>query len=78
MYVSRGLQGQGIGRALYTALLQKVGGEDFHRAYAVITLPNPGSLKMHHDLGFRLVGTFDEIGRKFGEYHSVAMLEKKL
>jgi len=78
VYVSRELQGQGIGRELYAALLHKVGGEDFHRTYAVITLPNPESMKMHNDLGFNLVGTFDEIGRKFGEYHSVAMLEKKL
>ena len=78
VYVSRELQGQGLGRELYAALLHKVGGEDFHRTYAVITLPNPESMKMHNDLGFNLVGTFDEIGRKFGEYHSVAMLEKKL
>ncbi len=78
VYVSRDFQGHGIGRELYAALLQKVSRENFHRAYAVITLPNPGSLKMHQDLGFSLVGTFDEIGRKFGEYHSVAMLEKKL
>ena len=78
VYVSRDVQGHGIGPKLYDALLQRVGQEDFHRAYAVITLPNPGSLKMHQDLGFSLVGTFDEIGRKFGEYYSVAMLEKRL
>ena len=78
VYVKSDFQGIGVGGSLYSDLLNRVSGENFHRAYAVITLPNPTSLKLHQSLGYRAVGTFDEIGLKFNRYHSVTMLEKKL
>ncbi|MGN6148468.1 MAG: GNAT family N-acetyltransferase [Rhizomicrobium sp.] len=49
--------GQGLGRKLYTTLFEALKSEDIHRAYAGVTLPNPGSVAIHEAFGFRHVGT---------------------
>ena len=42
--------------------------------YAVggITLPNPASVRLHESLGFKHVGTFKEVGRKFDTWHDTS------
>ena len=77
-YVAAGATGRGIGAALYGALFEALAGEDLHRAYAGITLPNPASVALHERFGFRRAGTFTEQGRKFGRYWDVAWFEKQL
>lgn len=69
--------GRGIGRALYAALLAELEGQDVHRAYAGIALPNPASVRLHERLGFRRVGYFSEQGRKFGRYWDVVWYERR-
>ncbi len=78
IYVEPSATGRGLGRQLYTTLLQLLSAEDVHRAYAGIALPNPGSIALHESLGFRHVGTFDEAGRKFGRYWSIGWWERRL
>jgi len=70
--------GRGHGRRLYEALFDVLAGEDVHRAYAGITLPNDASVALHETLGFHVVGTFEQVGRKFGRYWSVRWFEKEL
>ena len=53
-------------------------GEDVHRAYAGITIPNEASVALHRKLGFRDVGIYREVGRKFGRYWNVQWFEKEL
>jgi phosphinothricin acetyltransferase len=70
---------RGIGCALYEALLDAMHAEpDVHRALAGITLPNPGSVALHERLGFRTVGTFTEVGWKFGRYWDVRWYEREV
>ena len=78
VYVAEGFTSRGIGARLYQALFESLAEQDVHRAYAGITLPNPASLALHHRFGFRSVGQYDEVGRKFGRFWSVEWLEKKL
>lgn len=49
-----------------------------HRAYAGITQPNDASARLHERFGFRHVGTYAEVGRKFDTYWDVAWCEKRL
>ncbi|HEY2034755.1 MAG TPA: GNAT family N-acetyltransferase [Rhizomicrobium sp.] len=70
--------GQGIGRKLYTRLFDALKGEDIHRAYAGVTLPNEGSVRIHEAFGFRHVGTYTEVGRKFGKYWDVGLYLKDM
>jgi phosphinothricin acetyltransferase len=78
IYVAAGCEGQGIGSALYSALFAGLVGEDVHRAYAGITLPNEASEAIHRRFGFRPVGTFEDVGRKLGRYWSVRWWQKLL
>ena len=64
--------GKGHGRRLYQTLFDALKGEDIHRAYAGITIPNEASVRLHTAMGFRHVGTYPEMGRKFGRYWDVA------
>jgi phosphinothricin acetyltransferase len=70
--------GQGVGRKLYTVLFDAIAGEDIHRAYAGITLPNAGSVAIHEAFGFRHIGTQGEVGRKFGKYWDVGLWFKEM
>ena len=69
---------RGVGTALYTALFDALQDEDVHRAYAGIALPNDPSIALHRKFGFEEVGTYREVGRKFGRYWDVTWFEKNL
>jgi phosphinothricin acetyltransferase len=70
--------GLGLGSQLYAALFDQIAGEDIHRAYAGISLPNDASVSLHERFGFVKVGEYSEVGRKFGSYWNVAWFEKSL
>ncbi|WP_030250203.1 MULTISPECIES: GNAT family N-acetyltransferase [unclassified Streptomyces] len=78
VYVAPQAGRRGIGTLLYKALFEALAGEDLHRAYAGVALPNEASVRLHERFGFRYVGTYREVGRKFGRYWDVAWYEKPL
>jgi len=78
VYLAPDATGHGIGTRLYTALFGAIEGEDLHRAYAGISMPNPASVALHARFGFERVAYFTEQGRKFGRYWDVAWFEKPL
>jgi phosphinothricin acetyltransferase len=78
IYLKPGEHGQGMGRKLYETLFAALAGEDVHRAYAGITVPNDGSVGIHRAFGFKLIGTYEEVGRKFGRFWDVAFYAKAL
>lgn len=78
VYLSPDAAGRGIGSLLYERLFEALADEDVHRAYAGIALPNEPSTRLHARFGFRHIGTYGEVGRKFGRYWDVAWHEKRL
>jgi phosphinothricin acetyltransferase len=78
VYLAPDAIGRGAGTRLYERLFKALEGEDVHRAYAGIALPNPASVGLHERFGFKRVGHFTEQGRKFGRYWDVAWYEKPL
>ncbi|MEU0247263.1 N-acetyltransferase family protein [Streptomyces sp. NPDC006235] len=78
VYVAPDAGRRGVGTLLYKALFEALSGEDLHRAYAGIAQPNEASARLHERFGFRYVGTYREVGRKFGRYWDVAWYEKDL
>lgn len=78
IYVDMSFHARGVGTQLYTALFEVLSAEDVHRAYAGITMPNDISVALHKKFGFKQVGLFKEVGRKFGQYWDVAWFEKAL
>lgn len=73
IYLAPGEGGRGYGRALYASLFEAVSGNNIHRAFGGITLPNAASVALHQAMGFALAGTYPEIGRKFGKFWDVAL-----
>jgi phosphinothricin acetyltransferase len=78
IYLAPESVGRGVGSRLYEGLFKALEGEDVHRAYAGIALPNPASIGLHERFGFKRVAHFTEQGRKFGRYWDVAWYEKAL
>jgi phosphinothricin acetyltransferase len=78
VYLAPGAGDRGMGTLLYKQLFEALAGEDVHRAYAGVTLPNEASIRIHLRFGFRRIGVYEEVGRKFGAYHDVAWFEKRL
>jgi len=78
VYLAPDKGGKGLGRRLYTVLFEGLQGADLHRAYGGIALPNEASVRLHKATGFRHVGTYREVGRKFGRFWDVAWYEKAL
>jgi|SRR5437588_3064935 len=70
--------GRGIGRRLYATLFDALEGEDIHRAYGGITQPNEASNRLHVAMGFHPIGTYGEVGRKFGRFWDVALYEREM
>ena len=78
IYLAPDAAGRGLGGRLYAHLFDALQGEDLHRAYAGITLPNEASIRLHERFGFERVGLFRQVGRKHGRYWDVAWYEKAL
>jgi len=76
VYLDPPYAGQGLGTRLYAALFEALDGSGVHRAYAAIAGDNPVSVGLHERFGFRHVGTWSEVGFKFGSYVDAAWYEK--
>ena len=76
VYCHPDMLGRGVGSALYAGLFDVLRHADVHRAYAGVALPNDASLALHERFGFRAIGTFHEVGRKFGKWWDVTWLER--
>ncbi|MGH6878841.1 MAG: GNAT family N-acetyltransferase [Rhizomicrobium sp.] len=78
VYLAPGWVGRGIGRRLYEALFAALERADVHRAYGAIAQPNDASVRLHEAMGFRRVGAYQEVGRKFGRFWDVAIYERAM
>jgi len=76
VYVDDRQQRQGLGRMLYTALLQLLKDQGYRQAFAGIALPNEASVGLHEALGFVLVGVYRQVGWKLGAWHDVGWWQR--
>ena len=78
VYVDKDHGGQGLGRAVYTALLDCLRERNLRLVIGGIALPNEASVGLHERLGFRKVAHFSEVGMKFGRWIDVGYWELNL
>jgi L-amino acid N-acyltransferase len=78
VYVHRDHQGAGVGRALLAELVDLAGAHGFHTVMARIVGGHETSIGLHRSLGFETVGTEREIGRKFGRWLDVIVMQRLL
>jgi phosphinothricin acetyltransferase len=70
--------GRGLGKLLYAALFEAIADQDINRIVAGIAQPNPASNALHQRFGFKPIGTFTQVGRKFDKYWDVLWMERPL
>jgi L-amino acid N-acyltransferase YncA len=78
VYLAEAARGQGVGRALYAALLSLLTAQGYRQAMGGIALPNEASVRLHEGCGFTLVGVYRAVGWKFGAWHDVAWWQRPL
>ncbi|WP_135466103.1 GNAT family N-acetyltransferase [Crenalkalicoccus roseus] len=79
VYVRDDVRGQGVGKALVAALLQRAEAAGFRQMFAVIgDVENVGSVGLHLSLGFRQVGVLRSAGVKFGRWVDVVFMQRPI
>ena len=71
-------RGLGVGRKLYTALLELLRLQGYGSAVAVLTDPNAPSEAFHEKLGFSVCGRLPRAGYKAGRWWGVSWWQKEL
>ncbi len=78
VYISPAHARQGLGEALYRALIENLREQGFHCALGGIALPNEASVSLHEKLGFRKVGELEQVGWKFDRWVNVGYWQLQL
>ncbi|WP_431941860.1 N-acetyltransferase family protein [Nocardia grenadensis] len=79
VYIADRFQRRGIGATLLTELIgraEKSG--EIHAMVAAIEASNTGSIALHERFGFRTVGVLPEVGRKFGRWMDLTLMQLSL
>src|SRR5687768_8634838 len=78
VYVHRSHQGKGVGRLLLDELVQRATAHGFHTVLARIVGGHEASIALHRRCGFEIVGVEKEVGRKFGRWLDVVLMQRLL
>jgi L-amino acid N-acyltransferase len=78
VYVRHDQQGRGVGGALLEALLERTREYGFHSMIARIVGGHAASIALHKRCGFDEIGVEREVGRKFGQWLDVVLMQRLL
>ena len=78
IYVRQDFRGRGIGTSLLEVLIEAASRGRFHSVMALIDGDNAVSVRLHERFGFRHVGTFREVGFKFGRRLDVVHMQRMI
>ncbi len=76
IYVAESARGRGVGSALLGEIVERAGSHGFHAIIARIVGDHEASIGLHRHHGFELVGVEREVGRKFGKWLDVALMQR--
>lgn len=78
VYVHHDHRGKGIGRALLVEIIGLAQTHGFHTVIARISGGNETSVAVHQSVGFEVAGVEREVGRKFGRWLDVTVMQLML
>ncbi len=83
IYVKEGMTHKGIGKALHQVLEERVKLIGILNMYACIACTKEedeyldnNSVEFHQHMGYRIVGTFNKCGLKFGRWYDMVWMER--
>lgn len=78
VHVRGDCHGQGIGKMLLTALIERARRDGIHVMVAAVDADNTDSISFHAALGFVEVARMPEVGHKFGRWLDLVLLQRIL
>lgn len=78
VYVHEDARRQGVGEAVLTELVRLAEVHGFHAVMARVVGGHEASIALHKACGFDLVGVEREVGRKFGRWLDVVLMQRLL
>jgi phosphinothricin acetyltransferase len=79
VYISPDAQRQGLGRLLLDRLIVESEARGYRQMIAVIgDSAQHASIALHTALGFRIIGTFEAVGWKFGRWLDSVLMQRPL
>jgi L-amino acid N-acyltransferase YncA len=77
IYVAEGRRGEGIGKKLLSELIKLSEENNFWTLESRIFAENLGSIKIHEENGFRIVGRRERIGMLNGVWRDTILMERR-
>jgi phosphinothricin acetyltransferase len=79
VYVARFARRRGVGKALLDAVIEGAAARDMRQMVAIIgDSAHVASIQLHERAGFRLVGTLENVGWKFGRWLDTVIMQRGL
>lgn len=78
VYIHGDHQGRGLGKLLLGELIETARSHGFHAVFARIVGGHEASIRLHQAFRFETVGVEREVGRKFGHWLDVVLMQRLL
>lgn len=78
IYLNPKEQGKGYGTILMQALEEIARKDGYHQLVSIITSENTNSVSFHQKQGFKVIGTFENVGYKFNRWYGVTYMAKEI
>jgi L-amino acid N-acyltransferase len=76
VYVDESVRGQGVGKGLLLELVRLASVHGFHTLIGRIVGGHEASIGLHEACGFEVIGVEREVGRKFGRWLDVVLMQR--
>ncbi|MCD9625719.1 GNAT family N-acetyltransferase [Rhabdothermincola salaria] len=78
IYIRHDQRGKGLGKALLGEIVEVASRQGFHTIMARVVGHHQASIGLHRSVGFGVVGVEREVGRKFGKWLDVVVMQRML
>lgn len=78
VYVEKRFHRRGLAQALCGCIINLLREQGYFALYALITMPNDSSERLHERLGFHRIAVYPRTGYKLGAWHDMIVMEKRL